>query len=58
MTSEETIYNPRVCLSIPLFTYTNSHGSDIQMPEHLHQIHKSQKNMYWMHYNVLHHSFV
>ena len=46
LTSEETLYRPGVCLSIPLFTFTNEHGSDIQTSDHLETYHTFSKKIY------------
>ena len=46
LTSEETVYRPGVCLTIPLFTFTNEHGSDIQTSEHLETYHTFSKKIY------------
>lgn len=45
-TSEETIFIPGVCLSMPLFTFTNEHGSDIQSQDHLETWHSLSKKIH------------
>lgn len=46
LTSEEAIYRPGVILSVPLFTFMGTMGSDIQSKEHLDQYHTYSKNLY------------
>jgi GR25 family glycosyltransferase involved in LPS biosynthesis len=46
LTSEEAIYRPGVILSIPLFTFMDTMGSDIQSKEHLDQYHAYSKKLY------------
>lgn len=46
LTSEETVFRPGVCLSVPLFTFTNEHGSDIQSTEHLETFHTFSKKIH------------
>ena len=46
LTSEETIFRPGVCLSLPLFTFTNEHGSDIQSSDHLESWHALSKEIH------------
>jgi hypothetical protein len=43
LTSEEAIYRPGACLSIPLFTFMGTMGSDIQTKAHLDQYHNYSK---------------
>jgi GR25 family glycosyltransferase involved in LPS biosynthesis len=45
LTSEEAVYRPGACLSIPLFTFTNTMGSDIQSQDHLDQYHLYSKKL-------------
>lgn len=50
LTSEEAIYRPGACISIPLFSFTNEHGSNIQSEDHLETYHTFSKcihNMLW-----------
>jgi hypothetical protein len=46
LTSEESIFRPGVCLSMPLFTFTNEHGSDIQSADHLESWHALSKKIH------------
>lgn len=39
LTAEEILYRPGVCLSMPLFTYTNEFESSIQTREHMNSYH-------------------
>lgn len=45
LTSEEAVYRPGSCLSIPLFTFTNEHGSSIQTAEHVETYHAFSKRV-------------
>jgi GR25 family glycosyltransferase involved in LPS biosynthesis len=50
LTSEEAIYRPGACISIPLFSFTNEHGSNIQTEDHIETYHTFSKcvhNMLW-----------
>jgi hypothetical protein len=56
LTAEEAIYRPGACLSIPLFTYTGTMGSDIQSQDHIDQYHAISKNIHqfiWKHNTAL-----
>lgn len=46
LTSEEVIYRPGVCLTIPLFSFTNEHGSDIQTKDHIETYHSFSKKIH------------
>jgi GR25 family glycosyltransferase involved in LPS biosynthesis len=46
LTSEEAVYRPGVVLSIPLFTFMGTMGSDIQNQDHLDQYHAFSKQLY------------
>jgi hypothetical protein len=39
LTSEEAVYRPGSCLSMPLFTFSNAFGSQIQTTEHVSTYH-------------------
>ena len=39
LTAEEVLYRPGICLSMPLFTYTNEFESSIQTREHMNSYH-------------------
>ena len=39
LTAEEVLYKPGVCISLPLFTYTNEFESSIQTKEHMKLYH-------------------
>ena len=39
LTAEEVLYKPGVCISLPMFTYTNEFESSIQTKEHMNQYH-------------------
>lgn len=46
LTSEEAVYRPGSCLTIPLFTFTGSMGSDIQNKDHLEHFHTFSKMLH------------
>lgn len=56
LTAEEALYRPGACLSLPLFIFTNTMGSDIQSQAHLDQYHAFSKQIstyIWQHHNAL-----
>ena len=46
LTSEEAVYRPGACLSVSLFTFTGTMGSDIQSKDHLDQYHNFSKQLH------------
>lgn len=46
LTSEETIFRPGACLSLPLFSFTNQHGSNIQTEDHIETYHTFSKKIH------------
>lgn len=46
LTSEETIFRPGACLSLPLFSFTNEHGSNIQTQDHIETYHIFSKKIH------------